>query len=90
MPVLQVFMHPLIARMPISLLGVLVAIGKQVNDIVAESTHIELNMLLAHQVMLKLGLSAYLMHAPRLGILSANKEGLVSLPGLFIWQVQNM
>lgn len=40
-----------------------------------------LALLCAHQAALLLGLSEYVMHAPRVGWLAANKEGVVSLPG---------
>ncbi|KAF9011707.1 GWT1-domain-containing protein [Cyathus striatus] len=59
LPVLQVFMHPIILRLPISLLGVLLAAGEY---------------LVVH-------LEAYVLSAPRTSIISANKEGIVSLPG---------
>ncbi|KAF8873964.1 GWT1-domain-containing protein [Gymnopilus junonius] len=52
LPVLQVFLHPLLVRLPISMVGVLVGIVQQVA--------------LSH---------------PRTSLVSANKEGLVSLLG---------
>ncbi|KZP17007.1 GWT1-domain-containing protein [Athelia psychrophila] len=62
LPVLQVFLHPLIARMPVAFLGSLVAV--------------------AHQMALSLwGLEGYVLNAPRVGLISANKEGIVSLTG---------
>lgn len=61
-PVLQVLLHPVIIHLPISLVGILVAMG--------------------HQLALsQYGLKDYVLHAPRTSLLSANKEGLVSLPG---------
>ncbi|KAH9971554.1 GWT1-domain-containing protein [Lactifluus volemus] len=60
-PVLRVFLHPLIPNMPISLLGLLVA--------------------LVHQLSLSAGFMSYVLNAPRQTLISANKEGLVSLPG---------
>ncbi|KAF7972112.1 hypothetical protein HWV62_18820 [Athelia sp. TMB] len=62
LPVLQVLLHPLIARMPVAALGSLVAV--------------------AHQLALSFGgLEGYVLDAPRIGIFSANKEGIVSLTG---------
>ncbi|KAH9988774.1 GWT1-domain-containing protein [Russula compacta] len=60
-PVLRVFLHPLITSMSISLLGLLVAT--------------------AHQLSLSAGLTSYVLDAPRKTLISANKEGLVSLTG---------
>ncbi|KAI0342237.1 hypothetical protein BDW22DRAFT_1407441 [Trametopsis cervina] len=61
-PILQVFIHPLIVYAPVSLLGILLAVS--------------------HQIALAAGgLMAYVMHAPRVDIISANKEGLISLTG---------
>ncbi|KAI9438149.1 GWT1-domain-containing protein [Lactarius indigo] len=60
-PVLRVFLHPLFTTVPISLLGLLVA--------------------LAHQLSLSAGLMSYVLDAPRQSLISANKEGLVSLTG---------
>ncbi|KAH9053158.1 GWT1-domain-containing protein [Lactarius vividus] len=60
-PVLRVFLHPLFTTVPISLLGLLVA--------------------LAHQLSLSAGLTSYVLDAPRQSLISANKEGLVSLTG---------
>ncbi|KAI0249277.1 GWT1-domain-containing protein [Lactifluus subvellereus] len=60
-PVLRVFLHPLVTRMPISLLGLLVA--------------------LAHQLSLSAGFTSYVLNAPRQTLISANKEGLISLTG---------
>ncbi|KAH9173899.1 GWT1-domain-containing protein [Lactarius sanguifluus] len=60
-PVLRVFLHPLFTTVPISLLGLLVA--------------------LAHQLSLSAGLTSYVLDAPRESLISANKEGLVSLTG---------
>ncbi|CCM00862.1 uncharacterized protein FIBRA_02908 [Fibroporia radiculosa] len=60
-PFLQVFLHPLMLRFPISLLGVLVAF--------------------LHQLALNAGLRDFVMNAPRVSIISANKEGIVSSIG---------
>jgi phosphatidylinositol glycan class W len=60
-PVLRVCLRPLFTTMPISLLGLLVA--------------------LAHQLSLSSGLMTYVLDAPRQTLISANKEGLVSLAG---------
>ncbi|KAI8996653.1 GWT1-domain-containing protein [Trametes punicea] len=61
-PVLQVLLHPLMVHIPISLLGVVVAIS--------------------HQLALSAGgLQRFVLDAPRVGVISANKEGIVSLPG---------
>ncbi|KAL7284819.1 hypothetical protein ACG7TL_002129 [Trametes sanguinea] len=61
-PVLQVLLHPVIVHVPISLLGVIVAIS--------------------HQLALSAGgLQRFVLEAPRAGVISANKEGIVSLTG---------
>ncbi|TFY79982.1 hypothetical protein EWM64_g4031 [Hericium alpestre] len=60
-PVLQVLLHPLIMKLPISLIGVLLA--------------------LAQQIILSAGLQEFVINAPRTTLISANKEGIVSLPG---------
>ncbi|KAF9461756.1 GWT1-domain-containing protein [Collybia nuda] len=62
LPVMQVSLHPLIARIPLSLLGILVAIAQQ--------------MALSY-----MGLYDFVLNAPRTNIISANKEGIVSLTG---------
>ncbi|KAI0797327.1 GWT1-domain-containing protein [Irpex lacteus] len=65
MPIFQIFLHPLIVYLPISLLGILLAIS--------------------HQIALASGgLMDYVMNAPRLDIISANKEGLISLTAGYI------
>ncbi|KAH9848063.1 GWT1-domain-containing protein [Lenzites betulinus] len=61
-PVVQVLLHPVMVRLPISLLGVVVAI--------------------AHQLALSMGgIQSFVLDAPRVGIISANKEGIVSVTG---------
>ncbi|THH17244.1 hypothetical protein EW146_g3541 [Bondarzewia mesenterica] len=60
-PVLEVFLHPLIAYSSVSMIGVLVA--------------------LAQQLLLSLGLGSYVLYSPRTNLISANKEGIVSLTG---------
>ncbi|KAI0672091.1 GWT1-domain-containing protein [Trametes maxima] len=61
-PVLQVLLHPVMIHLPISLLGVVIAIS--------------------HQLALSMGsLQAFVLEAPRVGVISANKEGIVSLTG---------
>ncbi|KAI0748577.1 GWT1-domain-containing protein [Daedaleopsis nitida] len=61
-PILQVLLHPVMVHVPISLLGVVVAISHEL----ALSTG---------------GLAQFIMHAPRTGLFSANKEGIISLTG---------
>ncbi|KAI0324103.1 hypothetical protein GY45DRAFT_1439298 [Cubamyces sp. BRFM 1775] len=61
-PILQVLLHPAMIHLPISLLGVLVAISHQL----ALSTG---------------GLQRFVLEAPRVGVISANKEGIVSVTG---------
>ncbi|KAA1475282.1 GWT1-domain-containing protein [Dentipellis sp. KUC8613] len=60
-PVLQVLLHPFIRHVPISLIGLLLALGQQ--------------------LVLSSGLRTFVFDAPRVGLISANKEGIVSLPG---------
>ncbi|CDO77730.1 hypothetical protein BN946_scf184969.g82 [Trametes cinnabarina] len=61
-PVLQVLLHPVMVHIPISLLGVIIAIS--------------------HQLALSVGgLQRFVLEAPRVGVISANKEGIVSLTG---------
>jgi len=61
-PILQVFLHPLMVYSPISLLGILLA--------------------MSHQIALSSGgLMDYVIHAPRTTLISANKEGILSLTG---------
>ncbi|KAI0356839.1 GWT1-domain-containing protein [Trametes cingulata] len=61
-PIFQVLLHPVMVHVPISLLGVIVAIS--------------------HQLALSLGgLQNFVLEAPRVGVISANKEGVVSLTG---------
>ncbi|KAF7289950.1 Cytochrome P450 [Mycena indigotica] len=62
LPVLQVFLHPLIRVIPVSMLAT--GVG------------------LVHQLTLsRLGLKEYVRSAPRVDLISANKEGIVSLAG---------
>ncbi|TFY51306.1 hypothetical protein EVJ58_g10637 [Rhodofomes roseus] len=60
-PILEVVLHPLMVSLPISLLGVSVA--------------------LLQQSLLSYSLMDYVFHAPRTGLISHNKEGIVSLLG---------
>ncbi|KAL6304631.1 GWT1-domain-containing protein [Sparassis latifolia] len=60
-PILQVLLHPLMLRLPISLLGVLVS--------------------LFQQLILSAGLMGFVLTSPRVGLIGANKEGIVSLTG---------
>ncbi|KAF8637760.1 hypothetical protein AX16_010747 [Volvariella volvacea WC 439] len=61
-PVLQVLLHPIIQRAPISMIAICIAF--------------------AHQLGLSfLGLESYILFEPRKTLISANKEGIVSLPG---------
>ncbi|KAH9921820.1 GWT1-domain-containing protein [Fomitopsis serialis] len=60
-PILEVLLHPVMVRLPISLLGVSVALLQQ--------------LVLSH------GLTDYVLNAPRTGLISENKEGIVSLSG---------
>ncbi|KAI5121922.1 hypothetical protein M0805_000251 [Coniferiporia weirii] len=62
LPILQVALHPVIVRLPISLLGFLVALSHQIGLSFTPLQH-------------------YALNAPRVNLLSANKEGLVSLTG---------
>jgi phosphatidylinositol glycan class W len=81
-PVLRVFLHPLVASMPISFLGLLVASGashRRLRDPL--SLFIDTLPRTAHQLFLSAGLTSYVLNAPRQTLISANKEGLVSLVG---------
>ncbi|PIL36018.1 hypothetical protein GSI_01678 [Ganoderma sinense ZZ0214-1] len=62
LPMLQVLLHPLMVYVPVSLLGLVVAIS--------------------HQLALSAGkLAQFIENAPRVDIVSANKEGLISMTG---------
>ena len=65
--------------MPISLLGLLVALGPWHKQ--AAYPSILAHPGVAHQVSLSTGLESYVLSTPRLTLISANKEGLVSLTG---------
>ena len=81
-PILQVMLHPFIIRLPISLLGVIVAIGKLISWNLAK-LHRSHSRPPAHQVSLSYaGLMQYVLHAPRTSLVSSNKEGLVSVTGM--------
>ncbi|KAM5533211.1 hypothetical protein V8D89_013167 [Ganoderma adspersum] len=62
LPIFQVLLHPLMVYVPVSLLGLVVAIS--------------------HQLALSTGkLAQFVEKAPRVDIVSANKEGLISMAG---------
>ncbi|KAK0203575.1 GWT1-domain-containing protein [Desarmillaria ectypa] len=62
LPVMEILLHPLILRVPISVLGISIAMCQQLGLSV-------------------FGLQEIVLFAPRVGVLSANKEGIVSLLG---------
>ncbi|PBK80196.1 GWT1-domain-containing protein [Armillaria gallica] len=62
LPLMEILLHPVILRVPISMLGILIAMCQQLGLSV-------------------FGLQDVVLSAPRVGILSANKEGIVSLMG---------
>ncbi|KAF5384964.1 hypothetical protein D9615_001166 [Tricholomella constricta] len=62
LPILQVILHPVIIRIPLALLGVLVALAQQLT-------------------LSALGMQDFVLKAPRAGLISANKEGIISLSG---------
>ncbi|KDR66506.1 hypothetical protein GALMADRAFT_259350 [Galerina marginata CBS 339.88] len=62
LPVLQVLLHPLLLRLPISMVGSLVGVVQQI-------------------ALSQLELREYVVSAPRTSLVSANKEGIVSLLG---------
>ncbi|KAF8161344.1 GWT1-domain-containing protein [Crassisporium funariophilum] len=62
LPIIQVMLHPLLLRLPISFVGVIIGIAQQIA--------------LSH-----FALKEYVLTAPRTSLISANKEGLVSLLG---------
>jgi phosphatidylinositol glycan class W len=78
--VLRVVLHPFIASMPVSLLGLLVALGLRLGHLIP-SIHSHIGT--AHQIFLSAGLMAYVLNSPRQTLISANKEGLVSLTGMY-------
>ncbi|TFK43019.1 GWT1-domain-containing protein [Crucibulum laeve] len=61
-PVLQVLLHPILIRLPISVVGALIACGQQA-------------------ALSQLGLQSYVLTVPRTSLISANKEGIISLTG---------
>ncbi|KAK7472222.1 Glucosaminyl phosphatidylinositol (GlcN-PI) nositol acylation protein, variant 2 [Stygiomarasmius scandens] len=69
LPVLQVFLHPLIARVSLTGLGVAVALAQQFIFLSPNG----------------LDLQSYILHTPRdrNNLVSANKEGIISLTGYF-------
>lgn len=80
LPVLQVILHPVIRRFSITALGVGLGIGSYLDSLS------EFRMLshAVHQLLLSYAhLQAYVLHAPRVSWISANKEGIVSLTGLY-------
>ncbi|KAK0220317.1 GWT1-domain-containing protein [Armillaria fumosa] len=62
LPLMEILLHPVILRVPISILGILIAMCQQLGLSV-------------------FGLQNAVLFSPRVGILSANKEGIVSLLG---------
>ncbi|KAF8965738.1 GWT1-domain-containing protein [Flammula alnicola] len=68
LPILQVLLHPVLLFLPISMVGVLVALLQQ--------------LALSH-----FHLKAYVLSDVRSSLVSANKEGLVSLPGYLAIQL---
>ncbi|KAF8912517.1 GWT1-domain-containing protein [Mucidula mucida] len=62
LPLLEVFLHPIMLRVPLSLLAVLVALTQQMNLSV-------------------FGSQRFALTAERVSLFSANKEGIISLPG---------
>jgi phosphatidylinositol glycan class W len=81
LPVLQVMVHPLIRLVPISLVGILVAICKS-KFYRSHSTQTTNTFFSVHQISLSfLGMQSFILYAPRTNIISANKEGIVSLSG---------
>ncbi|KAF7797982.1 hypothetical protein EIP86_009189 [Pleurotus ostreatoroseus] len=61
-PILEVLLHPFLIHLPVSSIGVCLAIS--------------------HQIALSAGgLMEFALHAPRVGVVSANKEGIISLTG---------
>ncbi|KAF9018028.1 GWT1-domain-containing protein [Hymenopellis radicata] len=62
LPILELLLHPIILRVPLSLLAVLISLTQQLNLSV-------------------FGFQLFALTAERVGIFSANKEGIISLPG---------
>ena len=79
LPILQVILHPLIRRVPISLVGVLVAICKLRPLALLQTIK---PFFPGHQLSLSLiDMQSFVLYTPRTSIISANKEGIVSLSG---------
>ncbi|KIM36234.1 hypothetical protein M413DRAFT_427632 [Hebeloma cylindrosporum] len=68
LPIIQVFLHPFLSRIPISLAGIIVALGQQI-------------------ALSKFHLREYVTSDDRSTLISANKEGIVSLSGYLAIQL---
>ncbi len=76
---LQVLLHPIIQWAPISLVGVVIAVGE--NPPWSCKTSLTVPRLV-HQLALSFGgLEVYILFEPRRSLISANKEGLISTLG---------
>lgn len=80
LPIFQVLLHPLLLQFPIALVGVILGLS---TTYLNSSRQTFLNYFpLGQQLALSyFGLRDYLLFAPRTSLISANKEGIISLPG---------
>ncbi len=77
---MEILLHPIILRVPISMLGILIAMC----EFCLPKLCARINLSVGQQLGLSVfGLQDVVLSAPRVGIFSANKEGIVSLMGLF-------
>jgi len=78
---MQVILHPMLQRHPISLVGVVVGLCEL--PIFNFVVFLCLKGNAVQQLFLsRLSLKEYILNAPRISIISANKEGIVSLLGM--------
>lgn len=75
----QAFLHPVFQQTTISVVGVILAIRE--SNRIAVVLHV-LNLAKVQEILLsRFSLREYVLEAPRTSLVSANKEGIVSLLG---------